>query len=74
MEWGAIGGFGVLKDFAFKITDYDAVCIMAEDIIGCYGDFATTTRSIDDVLRHSVAGGVASQLFHDFQTPPYAGT
>ena len=66
MERCAVGSLGVLKDFTFEITDYDAVCIMAEDIIGCYGDFATTTRSIDDVLRYSIAGGVASQLFHDF--------
>ena len=74
MERCAVGSLGVLKDFTFEITDYDAVCIMAEDIIGCYGDFATPTRSIDDVLRYSVAGGVTSELFHELKSTFYAGT
>ncbi len=74
MEWGAIGGFGVLKDFAFKITDYDAVCIMAEDVIGVHRHLATSSWRIDDILWNRVAGGVTPELFHKLKSTPYAGT
>ena len=74
MEWGAIGGFGVFKHLAFKITDYHAVGIMAEDVIGVYWHLAASTGCIDDILRYGVASGVTPELFHKLKSTPDAGT
>ncbi len=73
MEWGAIDGLRVFKHFAFEITNHYAISIMAEYIVGRYWDFATAARGVDDVLRHGVACGVASQLFHNLESSSYTG-
>src|SRR5207253_4303488 len=72
-EGGAIGGFRILEDLAFVISDLDSVIVAAEDIFRVDGHLAAATRSIDDILRHGVTGGVAAQLFHDLETFPDAG-
>ena len=74
MEWGAIGRFGVFKHLAFKITDYHAVGIMAEDVIGVHRHLATSSWRIDDILWNRVAGGMTPELFHKLKSTPYAGT
>ncbi len=57
---------GVFEDFAFVVPDDDAFVIVLEDVFGVYGDFASASWGVDDVLGDGVAGGVAAHGFHDF--------
>src|SRR6185295_8770635 len=54
----AIPVFQVFKDLALEIADEDAVGIAAQHVLRVDGHLAAATGRVDDVLRHTVAGGV----------------
>ena len=74
MERGAVRGFRVFEHLAFEITDDYAIGIMAEPVVGGDGDLTASAGSIDNILRHGVARGVSSELFHDLEAASYTGS
>ena len=56
----------IVELFPFVVAQGHAAIVMVDNIVRINRDLTATARTIDNVLRDSVAAGVAAEAFDDF--------
>lgn len=63
----ALADFGVDEFLTFVVSQDDFFFGAGDDVVGIEGDFSTTARSIENVLREGVASGVSAEAFDEVE-------